>query len=302
MDQEAELLSKFKGLGWENGQQSRSIFNLLIKAREQVQPQDIILDLGAGECRYKFFFDKCNYISVDFAKGDKNWDFGSNDLIGDITKLDFIKGGSVPYVLNTTVLEHIDEPGELLSHVHRILRPGGKLFLYVPFVQFEHQVPFDYYRYTSYGLRYLCEKSGLEVEELAPSNAPLETSLTFARQSVDSVRTESLVKRIFLRALRFGMRTSLSLTARLWKEGDSKEIVDWGFPICWTLIARKPGIREVGKNKAATESDRKKIIESIVTCPKCRSDAIGLQYQDGSYVCPRCKAVYPTRNGQISFA
>jgi len=301
LDKDNELLSKFKSLGWGDSQQSQSIFNLLIQARNQVQPDDVILDLGAGECRYRFFFDRCNYVSVDFGKGDKNWDFGSNDIVGDITKLDFIKSESVPYVLNTTVLEHINEPSELFSHIHRILRPGGKLFLYVPFVQFEHQIPFDFYRYTSYGLRYLCEKSGLEVVELAPSNAPLETSLSFLLQSVGIKRTDSPAKRMFLHSLLLSMRFSLFLNSRLWKEEVSREVADSGFPICWTLIARKPGIEDPVKADRIAPTDRKKIIESIVKCPKCKSDTIDLQYEDNYYICPECKEKYPTHDWQIVF-
>lgn len=301
LDKDRELLSKFKSLGWGDSQQSQSIFNLLIQARNQVQPNDVILDLGAGECRYRFFFDKCNYVSVDFGKGDKNWDFGSNDIIGDITRLDFIKSESVPYVLNTTVLEHINEPGELISHIYRILRPGGKLFLYVPFVQFEHQIPFDFYRYTSYGLRYLCEKSGLKVVELAPSNTPLETSLTFLLHSVGGRRTDSLAKLMFLRYLRLSMRFSLFLISRFWKEGGSREVIDSGFPICWTLIAQKPGIDISGNAYRIEPNNRKKIIESIVKCPKCKSDTIDLQYEDSYYICPKCMEKYRTHDQQIIF-
>ncbi len=301
MDKESELLSKFKSLGWGDSQQSQSIFNLLIQAKNQVQPDDFILDLGAGECRYRFFFDKCSYVSVDFGKGDKNWDFGSNDIIGDITKLDFIKSESVPYILNTTVLEHINEPSELFSHIRRILRPGGKLFLYVPFVIGEHQIPFDFYRYTSYGLRYLCEKCGLEVVDLEPSNAPLETGLTYLLESVGGKRTDSLAKRMFLRSLGLTMRFSLLLSSRIWKEGVPKDANERRFPICWTLIARKPGIDNPGKADRIALTDRKKIIESIVKCPRCKLDTIELQYEDDYYICPICKERYRTRDQQIIF-
>lgn len=296
-----EILMKFRSLGWGDGQQSQSIFSLLIKARNQVQPDDVILDLGAGECRYRFFFDKCIYVSVDFGKGDKNWDFGSNDIIGDITKLDFIKSESVPYILNTTVLEHINEPSELFSHIGRILRPGGQLFLYVPFVIGEHQIPFDFYRYTSYGLRYLCEKCGLEVVELEPSNAPLETGLTYLLESTESKRTDSLPRRMFLRSLKLSMRFCLLLDSRLWNEGVPKEMTERRFPICWTLIARKPGIYDSGKANRVAPIDRKKIIESIVKCPKCKSDTVELQYEDDYYVCPECKEKYRTNGRQIVF-
>ena len=72
---EKDIFNKFKKLGWSNDSQSKTIFNFLMKVHKQVKSNQILLDLGAGECRYSFFFDNCYYISVDFAKGDRSWNF-----------------------------------------------------------------------------------------------------------------------------------------------------------------------------------------------------------------------------------
>ncbi len=52
-----------------------------------------------------------------------------------------------------------------------MLKPGGKLILTVPFLGRLHEEPFDYYRYTRYGLRHLLEKGGFEVVEIVPTGS-----------------------------------------------------------------------------------------------------------------------------------
>lgn len=102
-----DKLHKFKQLGWDGDAQSVSIFNFLTNAARTINEKDILLDLGAGECRYKFFFEHCHYLAVDFAKGDISWDFSQLDFLGDITRLDFVRDSSIDFCLCTTTLEHI---------------------------------------------------------------------------------------------------------------------------------------------------------------------------------------------------
>jgi hypothetical protein len=40
----------------------------------------------------------------------------------------------------------------------------------VPYVIDEHQEPYDYFRYTRYGLRYVLEKAGFSTRYITPSN------------------------------------------------------------------------------------------------------------------------------------
>lgn len=63
-------------------------------------------------------------------------------------------------VVSFEVLEHLAEPRMMLSEAFRVLRAGGELTLSVPFQWWLHEEPWDYYRYTRDGLRYLLEKAG----------------------------------------------------------------------------------------------------------------------------------------------
>ena len=50
-----------------------------------------------------------------------------------------------------------------------MLKPGAKALITVPFSWNEHEVPFDYARYTSFGITDLLEKNGFKVVQLYKS-------------------------------------------------------------------------------------------------------------------------------------
>jgi len=288
---EGNLFEKFKKLGWGNDQQSLSIFNFLLEARFQVSSNDIVLDLGAGECRYAFFFDHCNYLSVDFAKGESEWDYSCLDFIGNICNLAFIRDNSIDLCLSTTTLEHINEPDSFFSEIKRILKPGGKLYLYVPFVIPEHQVPYDFYRYTSYGLKYLCKKNGLIVVSVKPSNGPLYTAIRWAFAELFQVRKDRIILKYFLKILKGVFKFILiPLFDRL-------EVfsTDNNFPQCWLLTAAKEG----SKNDSVKKYKNKGLlIKDIIRCPECKAELV---FTSKSCVCSKCNKEYEIKNGQIVF-
>ncbi len=56
-------------------------------------------------------------------------------------------------VLCTQVLEHVEQPFEVVQEIHRVLRPHGKVFLTTHGIWKEHAEPFDRWRFTPDGLR-----------------------------------------------------------------------------------------------------------------------------------------------------
>ena len=46
------------------------------------------------------------------------------------------------------------------------MKPGGTLWLTAPFFYVEHERPYDYFRYTRYGLRFLLKQADFRVREL----------------------------------------------------------------------------------------------------------------------------------------
>ncbi|HEY0594056.1 MAG TPA: class I SAM-dependent methyltransferase [Thermoanaerobaculia bacterium] len=126
-----------------------------------------LLDAGAGECAYKRFFGHCAYTAVDLAVGDTGWNYINLDVIAPLHRLP-IAEASFDAVLCTQVLEHLERPAESLAEIHRVLRSGGRLYLTAPMAHPEHQVPYDFYRYTSFGLRSLIGGAGFREIEVEP--------------------------------------------------------------------------------------------------------------------------------------
>ena len=128
-----------------------------------------VLDIGCGKKPYaEYFYPQCEYyIGLDYSKTIHGLD--KVDVVGDSLLLPF-KNLSFDNVLSFQVMEHVSEPQIFLSEAFRILKPGGYFFLKTPFMWGEHETPYDFFRYTRYGLHYLAEKIGFHVIEIQPDS------------------------------------------------------------------------------------------------------------------------------------
>jgi SAM-dependent methyltransferase len=66
-------------------------------------------------------------------------------------------------ILCIAVLEHVENPEEVMAELYRVLKRGGHLVLEVPFLQPEHKVPTDFQRYTRDGLERIVTKHGFRL-------------------------------------------------------------------------------------------------------------------------------------------
>ncbi|RPI31273.1 MAG: class I SAM-dependent methyltransferase, partial [Chloroflexota bacterium] len=69
-------------------------------------------------------------------------------------------------ILCTQVLEHVPDPRTVLKEFYRVLKEGGALWVSAPLFYTEHQVPYDFYRYTQYGFKHLLEEAGFQIERV----------------------------------------------------------------------------------------------------------------------------------------
>ncbi len=76
--------------------------------------------------------------------------------------LSFIEN-SFNTIILSDVLEHLRKPELLISEAFRVLAPGGKLLMNVPFYYWVHEEPHDYFRYTRFALRSMAEDAGFTV-------------------------------------------------------------------------------------------------------------------------------------------
>ncbi|MBE9536063.1 MAG: class I SAM-dependent methyltransferase [Proteobacteria bacterium] len=124
-----------------------------------------LLDAGAGRLSYRFLLeDLCeSYTSIDIdVRGEVV------DVVGDIQSLPVL-GNIYDTVFCTQVLEHVPEPQKAMDETFRVLKKGGLAIFTVPHLAYLHNEPYDYFRYTKHGLKFMLEKSGFEVVEIVPA-------------------------------------------------------------------------------------------------------------------------------------
>ncbi len=97
------------------------------------------------------------------------------DIVGDIHALPFANA-SIDAIICIAVLEHVEDPFKAMSEMHRVLKPGGFCFIYVPFLFYYHAERGyykDFWRYTEDGVRQMSK--AFSTIELSGVRGALET-------------------------------------------------------------------------------------------------------------------------------
>ncbi len=121
------------------------------------------LDVGCGTKPYEKYFNHSQYIGLEVNTGIDS-EKKRADFYYDGKKFPF-EDDEFDSVVTNQVLEHVFTPDLFLSEINRVLKISGNLLLTVPFVWDEHEQPFDFARYSSFGAKSLFEKNGFEIIE-----------------------------------------------------------------------------------------------------------------------------------------
>lgn len=147
----------------------------------------VVLDAGAGDGPYRHHFDHANYEAADFQQVPGKT-YSGNHFVCDLADIP-VADDRYDLVLFSQVLEHIAEPAAVLRELRRVLKPGGRIWASAPLFYEEHEQPYDFYRYTQFGLRRLFEEAGfrdLEVEWLEGYFGTVSYQLDVAARAVGS--------------------------------------------------------------------------------------------------------------------
>lgn len=132
--------------------------DFLRSALRQIGERHSLLDLGCGQKPYRELYGA--YIKKSFGLDMPTTQHGMQaiDVQGRGTELPFIDQ-TFDLVFCTEVMEHVAEPKRMLEEIYRVLKPGGHLILTTPFLVPVHEAPYDFYRYTPYGLQHLVKQA-----------------------------------------------------------------------------------------------------------------------------------------------
>lgn len=148
--------------------------NILINV---VQNGSSWLDVGCGLKPFSSSFDNAYYTGIDIETSGRPEDMKVPDK--------YFDGVNIPYedckfdgILCTQVLEHVENFDELLVECNRVMKQDGYFVLSVPFLYREHEQPYDFRRFTSFGLVMALERNGFKVVNLLKCLSAIETIAT----------------------------------------------------------------------------------------------------------------------------
>lgn len=133
----------------------RSLFADLEKASARAHGK--MLDIGCGNKPFEkmFALNVMEHVGCDVVQSS-----GSRaDVLCLATDLPF-RDASYDTVLATQVIEHVADHKTMLGETFRVLRPGGTLILSGPMYWPLHEEPYDFFRFTEHGLRFLLKTTG----------------------------------------------------------------------------------------------------------------------------------------------
>ncbi len=159
------------------------------------------LDVGAGRLAWRSLLTR--HVASYFS-GDVTREHLDLDVVFDVTSGLPFADAAFDTVFCCSVLEHAPEPWEALSEMYRVLAPGGIAIVSLPFVLHLHDEPYDYYRFTRYGVEHLAKRAGFQVVQMVVNGGLLHLVL-----NLPSVVLSTIWETASLRAL-------IRPTTRLW--------------------------------------------------------------------------------------
>jgi SAM-dependent methyltransferase len=213
--------------------------------------EGIMLDVGCGNRQFeKLFTNVRKYVgiehpgpAIEYEETLRHSFFrmrGIVDVMADAHALPF-HDATFDACLCTEVLEHVPHPPNVAREIARVLRPGGKVLFTVPFVGELHHVPYDFQRFTAFGIRQVLEEAGLEVVHVkARGNFPLVagivTSHAIYRLGAREVRAEGSVSlHVWAMPFVFVACAIVQLTARFFGAFSKDE----GYCVGYAALARR---------------------------------------------------------------
>ena len=125
---------------WQSSKSRHRVCRFL-EAEETRTPQGLRLNVGSGGRRFEV-----PTINLDLMAGHEV------DVRGDVLRLP-LKAESFDSIVCTGVLEHVADAPAAVQEIFRVLKPEGRVFFEIPFMQTYHAAPGDYYRWTPTGLQ-----------------------------------------------------------------------------------------------------------------------------------------------------
>jgi SAM-dependent methyltransferase len=139
---------------------SRSVRRALGRCLGRLKDGDVGLNVGCGDTRLHPAL-----INLDKVPGPQV------DCCAPAEAMPF-PDGHFAIIITQETLEHVQDPWAAVREMFRTMRPGGTLYLQVPFVIGYHPGPTDFWRFSKEGIRELVAGPGFVCEEVGQAVGP----------------------------------------------------------------------------------------------------------------------------------
>ena len=131
-----------------------------------------LLDIGCGNKPYQSWTEAkvSEYIGCDIVQSSSN----KVDVLCQANNIP-IESNSFDTILSTQVIEHVEDHQGLVNEAYRLLKQNGYFILSGPMYWNLHEEPYDFFRFTKYGFKYILEKAGFEVCEIVSNGGAWAT-------------------------------------------------------------------------------------------------------------------------------
>lgn len=145
----------------------KPIYDFLIANMKEISGN--VLDFGCGSMEYKKILEKVEtYSGLDIEGAEKNGFYAENVIYYDGVHIPFEKE-SFDAVISIEVFEHVEYLDDVLLELNRVIKRGGKMFFTVPMNFPGHLEPYDFRRFTKYGIMKKMEAAGFVIEKMRGS-------------------------------------------------------------------------------------------------------------------------------------